>query len=115
MTVARLRGEVAPLPADAPELSTFQVLGDNGVAEPTRVPRIAAIQAEGASPFAQSFRDAFAKRHKVKAETVATAIRIGDPASFDRGVNAIRFTDGVGNRRGDSGREGSRGCRWRGL
>ena len=61
----------------------------------TRVPRIAAIQAEGASPFAQSFRDAFAKRHKVKAETVATAIRIGDPASFDRGVNAIRFTDGV--------------------
>src|SRR5215203_1509210 len=60
-----------------------------------RVPRIAAIQAEGASPFAQSFRDSFAKRHKVKAETVATAIRIGDPASFDRGVNAIRFTDGV--------------------
>jgi len=41
VTVARLRGEVAPLPADAPELSTFQVLGDDGVAEPTRVPRIA--------------------------------------------------------------------------
>ena len=38
---ARLRGEVAPLPDDAPELSLFSVLGDNGVAEPTRVPRIA--------------------------------------------------------------------------
>jgi threonine synthase len=60
-----------------------------------RVPRIAAIQAEGASPFAQSFRDRFSTRPKVKAETIATAIRIGDPASFDRAVDAIRFTDGV--------------------
>jgi threonine synthase len=31
----------------------------------------------------------------VQAETIATAIRIGDPASFDRAVNAIRLTDGV--------------------
>ena len=60
-----------------------------------RVPRIAAVQAEGASPFAQSFRDQFSTRPKVKAETVATAIRIGDPASFDRAVDAIRFTNGV--------------------
>jgi threonine synthase len=61
----------------------------------TRVPRIAAIQAEGASPFARSFREGFATRPKVKAETVATAIKIGDPASFDRAVEAIRFTNGV--------------------
>jgi threonine synthase len=61
----------------------------------TRVPRIAAIQAEGASPFARSFREAFATRHRVKAETVATAIKIGDPASFDRAVRAIRETNGV--------------------
>jgi threonine synthase len=60
-----------------------------------RVPRIAAIQAERAAPFAQSFREAFATRHKVKAETVATAIKIGDPASFDRAVQAIRFSNGV--------------------
>jgi threonine synthase len=60
-----------------------------------RVPRIAAIQAEGASPFAQSFRDGFSTRPRVKADTVATAIKIGDPASFDRAVAAIRFTDGV--------------------
>jgi threonine synthase len=60
-----------------------------------RVPRIAAIQAEGASPFAQSFRAAFETRPKVKAETVATAIKIGDPASFDRAVATIRFTNGV--------------------
>ena len=61
----------------------------------TRVPRIAAIQADGASPFAQSFRDGFATRPKVKADTVATAIKIGDPASFDRAVQTIRFTNGV--------------------
>jgi threonine synthase len=60
-----------------------------------RVPRLAAIQAEGAAPFAQSFREQFSTRPKVKAETVATAIRIGDPASFDRAVDAIRFTNGV--------------------
>jgi threonine synthase len=61
----------------------------------TRIPRIAAIQAEGASPFAQSFRDGFTTRPKVKADTVATAIKIGDPASFDRAVQTIQYTNGV--------------------
>jgi threonine synthase len=61
----------------------------------SRVPRIAAIQAAGASPFAQSFREQFATRHRVKAETVATAIKIGDPASYDRAVQTIRYTNGV--------------------
>ena len=60
-----------------------------------RLPRLAAVQAEGASPFALSFREGFSRRHRVKAETVATAIRIGDPASFDRAVHAIRSTNGV--------------------
>jgi threonine synthase len=61
----------------------------------SRRPRLAAIQAEGAAPFARSFEDGFAQRHTVKAETVATAIRIGDPASYERGVTAIRETNGV--------------------
>jgi threonine synthase len=30
----------------------------------------------------------------VRAETAATAIRIGDPASWDRAVDAIRFSNG---------------------
>ncbi len=60
-----------------------------------RVPRLAAIQAQGASPFYRSFRVGFRRRFRVKADTVATAIRIGDPASFDRGVRAIRETRGV--------------------
>jgi threonine synthase len=60
-----------------------------------RVPRLAAIQAEGASPFARSFADGFAERITVQPDTVATAIRIGAPASWDRAVRAIRETNGV--------------------
>lgn len=60
-----------------------------------RVPRIVAVQAAGAAPFATSFHEHFATRHVVSAETVATAIRIGDPASWERGVRAIRETDGM--------------------
>jgi threonine synthase len=61
----------------------------------SRLPRLAAIQAEGANPFARAFREGFAHRHRVQAETAATAIRIGDPASHDRAVEAIRATNGV--------------------
>ncbi len=60
-----------------------------------RVPRLAAVQAAGAAPFYRSFRGGFRKRFRVAAETVATAIRIGDPASYERGVRAIRQTRGV--------------------
>jgi threonine synthase len=60
-----------------------------------RLPRLAAVQAAGAAPFARSFADDFEQRYAVKAETVATAIRIGNPASFERAVHSIRDTDGV--------------------
>jgi threonine synthase len=59
------------------------------------IPRIAAVQASGAAPFAASFREHFRERHTVQAETVATAIRIGDPASYTRAVRVIRETNGV--------------------
>ena len=59
------------------------------------MPRLAAVQAAGAAPFARSFEEGFATRHTVKAETIATAVRIGDPASYDRAVIAIRETNGV--------------------
>jgi len=60
-----------------------------------RLPRLAAVQAEGAAPFALSFREGFARRHQVEPHTVATAIRIGNPVSYDRAVRAVRDTDGV--------------------
>jgi threonine synthase len=59
------------------------------------LPRLAAVQAAGAAPFARSFEEGFAHRHRVKADTVATAIRIGNPASYERAVVSIRTTRGV--------------------
>jgi threonine synthase len=61
----------------------------------SRVPRILAVQASGAAPFARSFEHGFAEQLRVTPETIATAIRIGDPASWDRAVRAIRETNGV--------------------
>lgn len=60
-----------------------------------RVPRIAAVQAAGAAPFAAAFDRGFDRLEPVRAETIATAIRIGAPASYSRAVEAIRETDGV--------------------
>ncbi len=60
-----------------------------------RLPRLAAVQAAGAAPFAAGFAEEFRTRHRVKAETLATAIKIGDPASWDRGVRSIRDTNGI--------------------
>jgi threonine synthase len=60
-----------------------------------RLPRLAAVQAQGANPFYRSFEDGFRERHWVQAHTVATAIRIGDPVSHERAVRSIRWTDGL--------------------
>jgi len=60
-----------------------------------RTPRLAAIQASGANPFYRSYSEDFAQRHRVDAETVASAIRIGDPVSYEKAVAAIRATNGV--------------------
>jgi threonine synthase len=60
-----------------------------------RMPRLLAVQAAGAAPFAASFAQHFATHEPVHAETIATAIKIGDPASWDRAVRAITETNGV--------------------
>ena len=60
-----------------------------------RLPRVVSVQARGASPFYRSFRVGFSRRFRLRARTVATAIRIGDPASHDRAVRAIRETRGL--------------------
>ena len=60
------------------------------------MPRLAAVQAAGAAPVrAAASPRASRSGTRCKAETVATAIRIGDPASYDRAVRAIRETNGV--------------------
>ena len=60
-----------------------------------RLPRLAAVQAAGAAPFYRSYRGGFRRQYRVRPETVATAIRIGDPASHARATQAIRDTRGV--------------------
>lgn len=60
-----------------------------------RMPRLAAVQAQGANPFYRSFLGGFQQRESVEARTIATAIRIGDPVSYPRAVRALRWTDGL--------------------
>jgi len=60
-----------------------------------RVPRLAVIQAEGASPFARAAQRDFCHFESMQPETIATAIRIGNPVNYTKAVRAIRFTSGV--------------------
>ncbi|MEZ4562096.1 MAG: threonine synthase [Thermomicrobiales bacterium] len=59
-----------------------------------RIPRLAVIQAAGAAPFAHYFQSGFEEYEAVHAETVATAIKIGDPASTPRARRSIEATHG---------------------
>ncbi|MCB0207916.1 MAG: threonine synthase [Anaerolineae bacterium] len=59
------------------------------------LPRLATIQAEGASPFYQSFLTQFAEHKSMKANTIATAISIGNPVSYERAIRALKWTNGV--------------------
>ena len=60
-----------------------------------RMPRISVIQAEGANPLVRSFADGDnAELLPMEAQTRATAIRIGNPASWRKAARAIRETGG---------------------
>lgn len=61
-----------------------------------RLPRLAGIQVQAADPFYQAYKDGFAERIKVSAApTVASAIRIGDPVSFDKASAVVKALNGV--------------------
>ena len=61
----------------------------------SRVPRISIIQAEGANPLFRSIQDwGGAKLEPVVAETRASAIRIGNPASWRKAVHSLLSTGG---------------------
>ena len=60
-----------------------------------RMPRISVIQAEGANPLARSFAtNGGTAMEPVEAHTRATAIRIGNPASWRKAARAILDTGG---------------------
>ena len=62
----------------------------------SRSPKISVIQAEGANPLVRSVREnGGEKLVPVHADTMATAIRIGNPASWKKALRVIRETDGT--------------------
>jgi threonine synthase len=62
-----------------------------------RLPQIVTVQAAGAAPFAAAFAGGFAEGsyRPVVAQTVATAIMIGDPVSYPRARRIIQTTEGI--------------------
>jgi threonine synthase len=62
----------------------------------SRLPKLSIIQAEGANALVRTLRDADGKRLvSVQAETRATAIRIGNPASWKKAVRVLEATSGA--------------------
>jgi len=62
----------------------------------SRLPKLSVIQAEGANALVRTLREAGGKRLvTVQAETRATAIRIGNPASWKKAVHVLEATGGA--------------------
>ncbi len=62
----------------------------------SRLPKLSVIQAEGANALVRTLREAGGKRLiKVQAETRATAIRIGNPASWKKAAHVLEATGGA--------------------
>ncbi len=62
------------------------------------MPRLAVIQAEGAAPFYEFMKTEKTKRRIPRVadpETLATAIRIGDPVSWPKALHELTVTNGV--------------------
>jgi threonine synthase len=61
-----------------------------------KVPRMIVVQASGANPLYRTWRDGSAELQTVASpETVATAIRIGNPKSWKKALRVLRFSDGL--------------------
>src|SRR5262245_53449383 len=72
----------------------FQEMKDLGLI--SRFPKISIIQAEGANPLVRTIREKDGKELvSVQAETMATAIRIGSPASWKKALRILDATGGT--------------------
>jgi len=61
-----------------------------------RAPRLLGAQAAAAAPLARASEEGYKNRVRVRAgDTAASAIRIGDPVSYDKAVRAVRETGGA--------------------
>ncbi|HKW16623.1 MAG TPA: threonine synthase [Terriglobales bacterium] len=62
----------------------------------SRLPKISVIQAEGANPLVRTLRENRGEKLiPVQAETMATAIRIGNPASWKKALRVIQESGGT--------------------
>jgi len=62
----------------------------------SRLPKVSVIQAEGANPLVRTIRETGGEKLvPVHAETMATAIRIGTPASWKKALRVIAETEGT--------------------
>jgi len=61
----------------------------------SKLPQIVTVQAAGAAPFAAYYESGFDHYAPVRAETIATAIKIGDPASIARARRSMELTGGI--------------------
>jgi threonine synthase len=59
------------------------------------MPRLAIIQADGANPLYRGFQSDFEFVAPIHAETIATAIKIGNPVNYAKAIRALHWTNGV--------------------
>ena len=72
----------------------FSMMLDLGLID--RKPRIVVAQAAKANPLYQSYKTGFKEFHPVKAgKTLASAIQIGNPVSFQKAVDTLKAFNGI--------------------
>lgn len=61
-----------------------------------KMPRLVGAQAGKANPFYQSYLNGFTRKAVMPAQTtLASAIQIGDPVSYEKAVQAVQATNGI--------------------
>jgi len=61
-----------------------------------KMPRLVGAQAGKANPFYQSYLNGFTRKAVMPAQTtLASAIQIGDPVSYEKAVHAVQETNGI--------------------
>ncbi|MCT9094919.1 threonine synthase [Haloarchaeobius sp. HME9146] len=74
----------------------FRELVQAGAIEPDEVPKLTGVQAEGAAPMVEAIENgAEETRRWDEVETIATAIRIGNPVNAPKALPGIRETGGT--------------------
>ena len=72
----------------------FKLMMDLGLTD--KMPRLVAAQAGKANPFYLSYRNGFQDKVSIPAQkTLASAIQIGDPVSYEKAVQAVVETNGI--------------------